>query len=250
MSRLALVTIAIGSRYAEIAAITHPSLAAYAARIGADFRVITDADGLPSPHFAKFRGLYDLLAEYDRVIYADTDIIVRPDCPNLFEMVPDSCVGAYNEAWVRDLTGAYEPWMVGWRGAYHNTGVMVMASSHRVLFEPFLGDAQFAPPKGTPEWYDQDLINYRLMVNCVPSFSLPLRYNRMGCMDPFLGDHRLSSFIIHYAGYSHLPTLPAVIAHDLHEWEVFAPDYDFGWHMPGDLAGGFADSLGVLEAGP
>ena len=63
-----------------MAEVSHPTLKAYAERIGAEFVVLSDEDAArhSTPHWAKLK-LGDLLNRYDRIIYLDTDILVRED---------------------------------------------------------------------------------------------------------------------------------------------------------------------------
>ena len=90
----AVVTIAVGERYTEMAKVTHPTLKAYADKVGAEFIVIDTPT--ETPHWEKFK-LYELLIKYNRIIYLDTDLIVRDDCPDLFELIPESKLGIFNE---------------------------------------------------------------------------------------------------------------------------------------------------------
>ncbi len=60
----AILTIAAGSEFREIAALTHPLISAYARAIDADFISLNGA--VARPHFAKFRiaeflGIYPVL---------------------------------------------------------------------------------------------------------------------------------------------------------------------------------------------
>src|ERR1700754_4158307 len=72
----ALVTIACGSLFQRMAEISHPLLAAYAQKIGADFIVWDDFSGHTIPHYQKLE-LKHVLENYDRVLYVDTDILIR-----------------------------------------------------------------------------------------------------------------------------------------------------------------------------
>ncbi len=76
----ALVTLACGHFFEQLGTITHPTLAAYAKKIGADFVVWRDAAGHAIPHYKKL-DLARLLDEYDRILYVDTDVIIRDDAP-------------------------------------------------------------------------------------------------------------------------------------------------------------------------
>ena len=66
MTKYAVVTIAIGEKYAAIAKYTHPSLKAYADKIGAEFVVIDDTS-TSLPHWKKFE-IFNLLKDYKRII--------------------------------------------------------------------------------------------------------------------------------------------------------------------------------------
>ena len=93
--KYAVLTIAIGEKFQQIAKLTHPTLKFYSDKIGADFIVI-DKDDPNLPHWNKFE-LFNLLKTYQRIIYFDTDIIVREDCPNFFDIVPEKKLGLFNE---------------------------------------------------------------------------------------------------------------------------------------------------------
>ena len=82
--RTAVVTLTTGPVFEAMAEVSHPTLKAYAERIGAEFVVLSDEDAArhSTPHWAKLK-LGDLLNRYDRIIYLDTDILVREDCPDL-----------------------------------------------------------------------------------------------------------------------------------------------------------------------
>ena len=79
----AIVTISCGDFYRRMAAISHPTIKAYADKLGADFIVWDDYDGHTMPHYQKLE-LGKLLRQYERVLYIDTDILVRDDAPDIF----------------------------------------------------------------------------------------------------------------------------------------------------------------------
>jgi lipopolysaccharide biosynthesis glycosyltransferase len=95
MNKRAVVTITVGEKFKNIAELTHPTIKNYAEKIGADF-ICLDEDRKFSAHWKKFE-LYYLLKDYDRIIYVDTDLIIRDDCPDLFEIVPEKKIGMFNE---------------------------------------------------------------------------------------------------------------------------------------------------------
>ncbi len=212
----AIVTIAIGETYEAIARMTHPSLKAYAERVGAEFVVIDERlVSETTPHYEKFQ-LRDLLNRYERIIYLDTDIIVREDCPNLFDVVKPNMIGLFDEGRIMDRTAAMrlicmemQEEIKKWQGEYYNTGVMVISRIHKDLFKK--------PEKETNNFYEQSYLNLRIIKDEYKVHSLDYRFNRMNCMDAETGEHRLKSFVVHYAGV--LNGLDRLIPEDLGRWQ-------------------------------
>lgn len=199
MKKLVLA-IAIGSYHVEMAKITHPLLDRYARRVGADFRVITGQKvSLTTPHWEKFQ-VYQFLEEYDRIIFFDTDLIVRGDTPDLFALVPEGSFGAFNEApytgrssGILETTArAYDIDISKWDGRYFNTGVLVVSKNHRNIF--------LKPELEIDHFYEQTYLNSAFLREKAQIFELDYRFNRMACMDRFANDHRLDAYVVHYAG--------------------------------------------------
>jgi len=197
--RNAVVTITIGEDFKRLAALTHPRLKAYAERMGAEFVVIDKPISKISPHFEKYQ-MFDLLNEYDRIVYLDTDLIVKDDCPSLLEVVPLDCLGAFNEGAFIDQVKAMQSIVKEtgeeirkWDRQYYNTGVMVVSKAHKYLFK--------RPKKEIFNFYEQSYLNLRMINDGVKMFPLPYEFNRLEALDKFVGRHRLASHIIHYAGF-------------------------------------------------
>ncbi|MBU1487625.1 hypothetical protein KKH56_06225 [bacterium] len=196
----AVITLNIGDLYCEMSEISHPTMKAYANKMDADFIVINQVKVKMHPlHFEKWQ-MYDLLFEYDRIIFLDTDILVRPDCPDLFGMVGLEEVGGFVESDYLNrsisITGCQKLMgdVIGWRGEYLNSGVGVYSYRHKPIFE--------RSEKGhVINFGEQDMYNYRIKQLGFPVRPLPIEFNRMG-LDNYEGHlpDRLSSFIIHYAG--------------------------------------------------
>jgi hypothetical protein len=252
--KCAIVTLCIGEESLSIAEITHPTIKAYANKLGVDF-VLVDTEPSPSisPHWAKFK-LYDLLNKYDRIIYFDTDLVVRDDCPNLFEIVPYNQIGAFNEA--KFMPREYSlietarfynvDWEnLHWNGKYYNTGVLVFSKCHRHLFKK--PDAEF------PNYFEQSYLNLKIaqeentrtVEDKSLMFDLSYRYNRMTCLD-FSGEERHASYIVHYAGYKYvvpLDTIKALIKKDIEKWGLDGPKYDYKRHIAVIVSGGMGDQI-------
>jgi lipopolysaccharide biosynthesis glycosyltransferase len=193
----AVVTYVIGEAWQRLAQITLPTLKAYADRVGAAFVVISRSRFPMAVMYDKFQ-LYHVLSLYDRAIYLDADVVVRPDCPNLFVQVPDACVGGFNELaehpqqgehmqkFCEELDVAPVPCPY-----YLNAGVLVLSAAHRELF---------VDPEKLPThlpWPEQTHFNLRLLTHKVPVHFLPWNYNCMHLHQR--GDYLRESYIIHHS---------------------------------------------------
>lgn len=247
----AIVTVCIGEEFLELSKLTHPTLKSYADKINADFIVLDTCK--TTPHWEKFR-INDLLNKYDRIIYLDTDLIVRDDCPDLFDIVPYNQIGAFNEAkFVQreysliETARAYDidPSMINWNGKYYNTGVMVLSKCHKRFI--------IKPEKEYSNFYEQGYLNlvismeesHRTKEDDPLMFDLPFAFNRMTCLD-FSGEVRHASYIIHYAGY-HYFTQPGeielLISEDLKKWEEDGPEYKYKRKIVIVVSGGMGDQI-------
>lgn len=237
--RTAIVTIAMGDVYERIAKISHPSIKVYADRIGADFIVINRRSiSSTSPHFEKFQ-IYYLLNKYNRILFIDTDIIIRKDCPNLFEEVPEDELGAFNEGSFADRAGAMEMIMhqyghkVDWDGKYYNTGVMVISRCHKFLFKK--------PEIEISNFYEQSYINLLIQAQKIKMNDLDYKFNRMTVLDQYTGEHRLTSYIVHYAGAPNFDFMMDLMKQDLQKWEK--DDYDTDRNILVKVHGGLGDEV-------
>lgn len=236
-----VLTIAMGDAYERMAKLTHPNIKAYAKKIGAEFMCIDkSAIAKTSPHWEKFQ-IHDLLEEYDRILYLDTDMIIRDDCPNLFDEVPEGKLGMFNEAsWTDrskelmiDIARKYETTIPKWDGKYYNSGVMVISRVHKYLFRK--------PREEHFSFYEQSYLNMQIARLEIPVHDLHYRYNRMTCMDKVTGEERFNSFIIHYAGYPSLDFVLDLIPKDLTKWWKAKGDYTYPHHIYISVQGGLGD---------
>jgi len=238
----AVVTLTTGKHYEMIATLSHPTLKAYAMRIGADFIVIREPD-VELPHWNKYQ-LRGLLDRYDRIIYLDTDLIVRDDCPDLFEMVPEDRIGLFNEgnfapreASMAEVALLYqEPLKKKWDGDYYNTGVMVLSRIHRDLFvlpEKILDTGM----------YEQSYLDLRILNDEWPVHELEYRLNRMTILDPLTGENRLASYIVHYAGAPSPYDVMRIMEDDLKRWSEDGPGYSYKRNILFDVGGGLGDQI-------
>jgi hypothetical protein len=154
-----LITVRADEKVAAIAALTMPGIRAYAARCKANLMVLDgtrDAewpkcdDG--GPHY-RILELGELLSAYPRILNLDVDIIVRRDCPDLFEVVPPHMIGSVREDVgsradnrghrMRDIQLKFQD--VGWTEGYVNTGVFLVGHYHRHVFDACCGQYYSGP---------------------------------------------------------------------------------------------------------
>ena len=249
MKRLVL-TIAIGDAWQSLAQVTHPLMQEYAKRVGADFGAITSPSGEAwGPHWEKLQ-LYNILGrEYDRVIYLDTDCVLRPDCPDLFEIVPENTVGAFNEGLFMPRTEVmrqgiqrYVKGDLGWDGRYWNTGVMVLSRKHRHLFKPPGGEFDFA----NELMFEQTYLNVAALVHNIEWHDLRYELNYMPSMQHATGLPMEAGKIAHFAGI-HPAQARDYAAALVENWRELAPDYKIRRRVWLDLGGGLGD---VIDAEP
>lgn len=219
-----IFTISIGDYYQKIANITHPLIQKYADKIEADFIVIDKIDEkIITQKWNKFM-IYQLLNKYNRILYVDTDLIIRDDCPNLFDIVPSDKLGMFNEGkyssrleYIEDASKAYNEGDFKWNGKFYNSGVMVISRIHKQLFKlPNLTDVIET---------DQPYINLKITVDKIEMFDLSYNFNRMDILDKEIGIHRLNSYIVHYAGAPQNQIFD-ILQKDIQDWKDASPNYE------------------------
>jgi hypothetical protein len=246
MQKNLIVTLNIGNKYNSIAKLTHPTLKNYADKIGADFIVLDKQQiSKTSPQWEKYR-IFDLLNKYRRILYFDTDLIIREDCPNLFSIVPEENIGLFDESPFTDRQGLVQSIADYWgkkievKEKYYNTGVMVVSRKHKYLF--------VKPEQEIDNFYEQTYFNMQLAEAKEEVFSLNYNFNRMSCIDRFTGISRLDAYIIHYAGCPTLNLMQELIVKDLDSWEKDSPNYKYKQRVLIKVSGGLGDQLNAQPA--
>ena len=208
----AIVTLCIGDQYNSMSTITCSRMRSYAERIGADFVVIDSSKlNLSSGHYEKFQ-LYELLNIYDRIAFLDLDVLVLPNCPDLFALVSPECFGAFDSSKyitqqtqiidsIQDILGD-----VTWKHNYFNSGVMIVSQQHQEVFNPNNGllnkCASMEPDlQSRFFFYDQTLINYNVKRLNIPFYDIGYKFNHTTASRNSY--QRFNSFIIHYPGIGH-----------------------------------------------
>lgn len=240
-----IVTSVIGKKYQDLWDLTGPTVEHYADRIGADILVLENNPHNATAHWVKF-ALHNILKDmYRRAIWVDADLIIRDDAPDLFEMVPDNQLGAFNEGrYTQRAIAIYEAMfkykveLPKWdRTSYFNTGVLVVSQEQRHLFNDPEGIQQQRYNFG-----EQTYLNLRILQREVAVCELPPSMNRMSCMDQITGISRLASHIVHYAGYPGEGLLDTIVD-DRSRWEADGPVYSYDPVLFLDIGGGLGDQV-------
>ncbi|MHA1731844.1 MAG: glycosyltransferase [Promethearchaeota archaeon] len=214
--RIAVVTLCIGEAPLAFARYSHPTFRRYAERVDAEFVIIDEARvnfrGEVSFNpllFEKYQ-VGDLLEVYDRILYLDTDILVTPHAPDIFEQVPEDKVGGVFEDFGMDtedrrarIRAVQEDLGdVGWREGFMNSGVFVVSRAHREAFRLFetcgVHDSK----------YEQTCTNWYFRKAGYEVVGLDYRFNYMGIMRVFHGPPHRGAYFIHYAGGGIFPGIP------------------------------------------
>jgi ADP-heptose:LPS heptosyltransferase len=236
-----VLTITIGDYYQKISQYTLPSIQNYANKIGADFLNIKQGQGgFITQKWNKFY-IHELLNEYKRIIYLDIDILIREDCPNLFDIVPVDKLGMFNEGryttryeYLEQASEYYKEPLKPWNGKFYNSGVMVISRLHKKIFKLPHG-IDFVET-------DQPYLNLRISNDRIEMFDLDFRFNRMDILDKFCGISRLDSYIVHYAGAPQ-DMIFDVIESDLQQWEIDGPEYEYKRNILISVTAGMGDQL-------
>lgn len=189
-----------------------PTLKKYSDRIGADLEVKQTSHGVLE--------VYNLLLEYDRVLIIGSNVIVRDDAPNLFDIIPQDKIGALNESfytsrvkeWLDSKQHYKDEYVKKWDGKWYNCDIMVVSRQHRQIFK----NPHFYKQDDTPE--PKYLINRRIQSNNnIKVKEFLQRYNRLHFMDEKIGTSRLSAYFINYAG-GPIDQVIGVMGKDFMEW--------------------------------
>ena len=148
----AICTLSIGDEAEGFAQFSHPIFRQYATKINADFIVFRDSkvcfdkcDTINPCKFEKYQ-LYDVLEDYDRAAFFDTDILITPNAPDIFRTVSPIKIGGVFEDFGSELEDRHQ--II--RERPNPTGRCGM--DHR--FHEFGGFCGFAHPSG---YFSHDL---------------------------------------------------------------------------------------------
>jgi lipopolysaccharide biosynthesis glycosyltransferase len=151
--------------------------------------------------------------ERARVVYLDRDVVVRGDCPNLFDIVPEGVFAAVpSEQEGHNLLDKIRPAVgplverLGLSGSfdydrdYFNSGVLIFdLPAHAGVFARA---RELAASTDCRSWevYDQGVLSLAIKALGVPSLSLPPCFNRCGAVVWSRWQPRMDDFVWHFCG--------------------------------------------------
>lgn len=201
----AIITLAVGQRALDVHAITGPQMAAYAERIGADFHAITDDQHPAYPLANKFR-LQTLAANYERVLYLDSDVWVRASAPSIFDAFAAGKVWMHAD---RPHQANYNSFVVNYATIAKqqnvdpivdydcfNSGVVLFDREHLAMWSE--------PPLPAPKQFltEQIWIEYNLRRQPQPVGKLPTEWNTQWWFADF-NSREDAAYFIHLAACPH-----------------------------------------------
>jgi len=205
--KLAIVTLGIDIE--QLLQWSRPLFKQYAEKVGAELVIIpTRSINHPiCPMLEKYQ-LYNVLENYDRVAFFDTDILIAPKTPDLFKIVPFEKIGAvydcrdnneHNRNHDADVKGFQARFGdVGWKDGYINSGVIVLSNIHRPVYQydPRLHEIN------RRAFLEQGFTNYNIKKNKFQIHKLDRNFNRIafgGKEQEYYQDGKLAD-IVHFAG--------------------------------------------------
>jgi hypothetical protein len=237
MNKNLILTICLGDFFNDIKKLTHPTIKKYAKKINADF-IIIDESKLTDTNWEKTQ-VYTYLNKYNRILLLDSDIIIRDDCPNLFDIVPEDKLGGFNEKKYFQRAEKIKLEALKYKfeikkitNDYFNSGVLVISRRHKPLFKPV----------DTPLGDFTDYFNTIIQRDKIKTFDIDYRFNRMHYQDEYVGIPRHDSYIIHYAQAPDDIMLD-IIPKDLDTWKKDGPIYKYDRNIMVSVSAGMGDQL-------
>ena len=202
-----LITTRSDERVKHFSDISHPIIKKYADKVGADFMILDhepesdSGDGRPHYRIMKH---YELHGVYDRILHIDTDMLMMPSCPNLFEHVPYNKIGTIFEdkgsrrqARLNCIVAAQRQFgHIGWSEGYINTGLFLTSKCHKEIYQKINND--FWKGFGSDDVH----LGYLIKKHNFDIMELSYHFNHMTMFsEPWNNNaNRFYSRIIHYAG--------------------------------------------------
>ena len=228
-NRCCMVTVAIGTKLKWMFDITLASQKAYCERHGITHIIVDELwrRGDEHPCMMKQR-TYELLLskQFDRACYADADIWISPNAPNIFDEVPRGKLGQYEEGchWRPNVLGDLfidfadyadnynehmqelnleQVGMSEWDQTYYNAGLFVCELDTCPHIPP-VGDIMHLPHRKRlargGDFYDQHYVNLMRIKHKMPMHNLSAKWDMFRGMLDAMPYKIEDCYFIHYCG--------------------------------------------------
>lgn len=191
----------------SITDLTFPLIKNYASKTNSKFIILSHEPPVMSgdkrPHY-RITEVRNILNDFDRVLNLDCDMLINPNCPNIFDIVPEDMIGSiYEDKGSRAadrksrILNIQKHWGdVNWSTGYTNAGTFLVSKMHKDIFLPHNGEYWL-------EWGSADLhLSYNIHKLGFKIFELEYKWNHMTMFSEPWNNfaNRFEANIIHYAG--------------------------------------------------
>lgn len=215
MSKKAVMTLALADLYKEYGKLTFPLIRSYAEKCGADFKLFTENEGgFLQPAWNKLYFVEELFDQgYDSIMHIDSDMLVRPDTPDLFALYSGKFVCSDENKYIKTNPSCLNPegktihsqeYKLYAKDNFNfdyepeiclNTGIFIIPKEFR---------DSFMVPKFLPihAHYEQPYMNLMLYRDNVPFQDLDDRFNKIDNFDNYV-ENLSQAFVPHFSGNFH-----------------------------------------------
>lgn len=231
--RRCLFTIAVGDPFKWMFDITIPYMRDYCSRHDIDFILVDDMYRKDEHPCYMKQFINTLWWRYDRVCYVDSDVLIMPHAPNIFDYTPhDKCsafrevsysdrpeeiarrnqmsfdyISLYAEAYnaaMREMGYDEVPLPDNLGEYYYNAGIFVCTKETCPHVVPVGGVMQLP----TSNHYDQNYFNMMIIKHQIPMYDFGYRWNRRRGAHVAESLNPLDSYFVHYLGRGQKDKLP------------------------------------------
>jgi len=210
-----------------------PVMKNYAAKVGADFKILSkESDKFNGTSFFMQKlTMWEELQEYDRVLCLDADMLITSLAPDVLETfdAADTFYGldsSYTDR-ARIILPYVDKYKLDWpTGSYgnprqYNGGFWLLGNKLNLEYNV----SEYISCKG----YEENFVNYVLVKNKCKTQDVGIKWNKL-CCDKTID--RRQCYIIHHGGWGFAPNwkeLSAIGAHELWEskYQCCKEDYDY-----------------------